>query len=129
MVPRRLILLATLTIGLLVSSEVVLAQGLVGAPTGMRALSKTPPLLPGATDDARWQIFLKAQPTLIGMTRTQVIKLFGPGAAYLRKNELSFSLTEEKTPSQKGKVAYLELTLKFSGERLCRYTVEAVIWG
>jgi hypothetical protein len=105
------------------------AQGLAGAPSCIRHLSQTPPLLRGATDDQRWGLFLKSQQLLIGMKRSDVINLFGAGAPYAMKNELTFSLTDEKTPAKKGQVAYLELTLKFRQDTVSGYTVEAVYWG
>jgi len=105
------------------------AQGLKGAPTCIRRLTQTPPLLNGGSDEQRWATFLKAQQSLIGMPRSRAVALFGSGAASSTKKEIVFKLSEEKLPSKKGQIAYLELTLKFEGEKVSGYCVEAVYWG
>ena len=105
------------------------AQGLVGAKGGMRGLAQPPAAMVGKSDEERWQLFLRTQRRLLGMSRAGVVKLYGPGTPYLKKDELCFRLTEEARTSKKGDVAYLELTLKFRDNKVCSYCVEAVYWG
>ncbi len=105
------------------------AQGLKGAPTCIRRLTQSPALLKGANDEERWATFLRSQKSLIGMSRAQVLALFGAGTPSVTKKGMAFKLTEERLPSKKGQVAYLELSLKFEGEKISSYCVEAVYWG
>lgn len=114
---------------LLTNWEAVYAQGLVGAKGGMRGLAQPPAAMVGKSDEERWQLFLRTQRRLLGMSRAEVVKLYGPGSAYLKRAELCFKLTEEARTSKKGDVAYLELTLKFRDNKVCSYCVEAVYWG
>src|SRR5579883_3648735 len=95
--------------------QMACAQGLKGAPTCIRRLTQSPALLKGANDEERWATFLRSQKSLIGMSRAQVLALFGAGTPSVTKKGMAFKLTEERLPSKKGQVAYLELSLKFEG--------------
>ena len=114
---------------LMVHAQMAHAQGLKGVPSCIRHLTQNPPLLQGATDEQRWNTFVKSQRLLIGMNRIDLVRLFGSGAASATGKEITFKLTDEKLPSTKGHVAYLELTIKFADEKVSGYCVEAVYWG
>lgn len=102
------------------------SQGLPGIPPDVRGGSKFPPLLPGKSDADRWAILTKNQKRLIGMKRSELVKIFGAGATPETTKEIVYQLTD-KPPVGTKNIAYLELSVQMENDTVTRFSIGAMI--
>ena len=108
------------------------AQGLEGAPPAgpspRGGTSAGGPLLPGKTDDERWQLLQSQERSLIGKTRSEIVKLFGKGGSVKGEEDLVYQITQtSKRPAGKlAAIAYTEIHLHFVQNVVSEFTVRAV---
>jgi hypothetical protein len=111
---------------------VATAQGLEGAPPvgplPRAGTSAGGPLLPGKTDDERWQLLRSQEKSLIGKTRSEIVNMFGKGGSVKGEDELVYQITQPcKRPADKlSAIAYTELHLLFVRNAVSEFTVRTV---
>ncbi|MEZ4491228.1 MAG: hypothetical protein R3F51_26975 [Cyanobacteriota/Melainabacteria group bacterium] len=105
------------------------AQGLQGTgglnPSPRGGTSAGGPLLPGKNDSQRWACLKAQEEKLIGMPKSQVIRLFGKGGNGLKQSELVYQITEPR-PRKTSKITYIELRIKFAKDTVSEYCITGV---
>ncbi len=102
--------------------QIASAQGLQDtklSPDEIAGRNPVPKLLPGKTDQERWDLVSKNASKLIGMKQSQLTALFGNGVL-TRTNEIAYQITK---PQKSGKLAFIELRIKLISGSVSEYSV------
>jgi hypothetical protein len=83
-------------------------------------------LIPGKDDNHRWLLVTNHASHLVGMSKTEVRKLFGPGVS-VHSDELGYQITKGRS-RKSGRLACVELRITFVNDKVDRFTICSVHW-